>query len=151
MVESSSNLILFFLITLHHYNSQLHHDIPDTIRWPLLVFFATSGVVGVVYGFISPEWPLTQLSVGLTGKLAFYTGYCHHLSSAGRMMVSGAYYICLQYGSEIFPTVIRGQVRSLTICTPYLVFCTPNTLLLPFKASSSLLKSYFIMIIRGSR
>jgi len=24
-------------------------------------------------------------------------------------MVSGAYYICLQYGSEIFPTVIRGQ------------------------------------------
>ena len=26
------------------------------------------------------------------------------------MMVSGAYYICLQYGSEIFPTVIRGQV-----------------------------------------
>ena len=25
------------------------------------------------------------------------------------MMVSGAYYICLQYGSEIFPTVIGGQ------------------------------------------
>jgi len=62
-------------------------------RWPLLVFFATSGIAGVVYGFISPEWPLTLLSVGLTG----------------RMMVSGAYYICLQYGSEIFPTVIRGQ------------------------------------------
>ena len=39
----------------------------DILRWPLLVFFATSGVVGVVYGFISPEWPLTQLSVGLTG------------------------------------------------------------------------------------
>ena len=39
----------------------------DIFRWPLLVFFATSGVVGVVYGFISPEWPLTQLSVGLTG------------------------------------------------------------------------------------
>ena len=37
-------------------------------RWPLLVFFATSGVVGVVYGFISPEWPLTLLSVGLTGE-----------------------------------------------------------------------------------
>lgn len=42
--------------------------IHDTLRWPLLVFFATSGVVGVVYGFISPEWPLTQLSVGLTGE-----------------------------------------------------------------------------------
>jgi len=62
-------------------------------RWPCLIFFATSGIAGVVYGFISPEWPLTLLSVGLTG----------------RMMVSGAYYICLQYGSEIFPTVIRGQ------------------------------------------
>ena len=62
---------MFFFITLP-YNSHLHHDIHDTLRWPLLVFFATSGVVGVVYGFISPEWPLTQLSVGLTGKLAFY-------------------------------------------------------------------------------
>ena len=30
------------------------------------------------------------------------------------MMVSGAYYICLQYGSEIFPTVIRGQGVALT-------------------------------------
>ena len=29
-------------------------------------------------------------------------------------MVSGAYYICLQYGSEIFPTVIRGQGVALT-------------------------------------
>ena len=38
------------------------------VRWPLLVFFATSGIAGVVYGFISPEWPLTLLSVGLTGK-----------------------------------------------------------------------------------
>ena len=38
-------------------------------RWPLLVFFATSGIAGVVYGFISEEWPLTLLSVGLTGKI----------------------------------------------------------------------------------
>ena len=27
----------------------------------------------------------------------------------GRMTVNGAYFICLQYSSEIFPTVIRGQ------------------------------------------
>ena len=39
-------------------------------RWPCLIFFATSGIAGVVYGFISPEWPLTLLSVGLTGILA---------------------------------------------------------------------------------
>ena len=44
------------------------------------MFFTVSGVAGVVYGLISEEWPLTLLSVGLTG----------------RMMVSAAYYICLQ-------------------------------------------------------
>ena len=100
----------------------LHVPSHHVARWPLLVFFTVSGVAGVVYGLISEEWPLTLLSVGLTG----------------RMMVSAAYYICLQvwrvfskynevgssfaysyehlkngvylqYGSEIFPTVIRGQ------------------------------------------
>ena len=86
----------------------------DIFRWPLLVFFATSGVVGVVYGFISPEWPLTQLSVGLTGETRADIELQVTNVTAGRMMVSGAYYICLQYGSEIFPTVIRGQVSEAT-------------------------------------
>ena len=33
------------------------------------------------------------------------------MSSAmfGRMFATGAYYICLQYASEIFPTSIRGS------------------------------------------
>ena len=78
------------------------------------MFFATSGVVGVVYGFISPEWPLTQLSVGLTGETRADIELQVTMLSLGRMMVSGAYYICLQYGSEIFPTVIRGQVSEAT-------------------------------------
>ena len=60
-------------------NVPSHH----VARWPLLVFFTVSGVAGVVYGLISEEWPLTLLSVGLTG----------------RMMVSAAYYICLQVWS----------------------------------------------------
>ena len=40
--------------------------------------------------------------------------FCWRKHYQGRMMVSGAYYICLQYGSEIFPTVIRGQGVALT-------------------------------------
>ena len=68
----------------------------------------------MVYGFISPEWPLTQLSVGLTGETRADIELQVTNVTAGRMMVSGAYYICLQYGSEIFPTVIRGQVRDAT-------------------------------------
>ena len=37
------------------------------------------------------------------------------MSSAmfGRMFATGAYYICLQYASEIFPTSIRGSGLSL--------------------------------------
>ena len=33
----------------------------------------------------------------------------------GRMTVNGAYFICLQYSSEIFPTVIRGQGVGLVL------------------------------------
>ena len=84
-------------------------------RWPLLIFFATSGLAGVVYGFISPEWPLTVLSVGLIG----------------RMMVNAAYFICLQYGSEIFPTVIRGQgVALCEIVGGFAIFLSPTVVYL---------------------
>jgi len=62
-------------------------------RWPLLFLFTCSGICGVVYGFIPDDLPRVSLTVGLIG----------------RMTVNGAYFICLQYSSEIFPTVIRGQ------------------------------------------
>jgi len=91
-------------------------------RWPLLIFFATSGLAGVVYGLISPEWPLTVLSVGLIG----------------RMMVNAAYFICLQYGSEIFPTVIRGQgVALCEIVGGFAIFLSPSVVYLA-KVSSIL-------------
>lgn len=81
----------------------------------MLIFFATSGLAGVVYGFISPEWPLTLLSVGLIG----------------RMMVNAAYFICLQYGSEIFPTVIRGQgVALCEIVGGFAIFLSPTVVYL---------------------
>ena len=62
-------------------------------RWPLLFFFLVSGTCGVTYGALPREWPLLRLASGLVAKLA----------------VTGAYYICQQYSSEIFPTVVRGQ------------------------------------------
>lgn len=84
-------------------------------RWPLLFLFATSGVAGVVYGFIPVDWHLTSLSVGLIG----------------RMTVNGAYFICLQYGSEIFPTVIRGQGIALCeIVGGIAIFLSPTVVYL---------------------
>ena len=62
-------------------------------RWPLLAFFLVSGFCGVVYGIVPADNQTLQLSVGLMGK----------------MTVTGAYYICQQYSSEVFPTVVRGQ------------------------------------------
>jgi len=84
-------------------------------RWPLLFLFSTSGFAGVVYGFIPVEWQLTSLSVGLIG----------------RMTVNGAYFICLQYGSEIFPTVIRGQGIALCeIVGGIAIFLSPTVVYL---------------------
>ena len=62
-------------------------------RWPLLFLFTCSGICGVAYGFVPNDLPMVSLTVGLIG----------------RMTCNGAYFICLQYSSEIFPTVIRGQ------------------------------------------
>merc|ERR1719474_385231 len=80
-------------------------------RWPLLLLFFTSGVCGVMYGFIPVEWYLTSLTVALIG----------------RMTVTAAYFICLQYGSEIFPTVIRGQgVAMCEILGGFAIFLSPS-------------------------
>ena len=57
------------------------------------MFFLISGICGVVYGALPEDNATLQLSVGLMGKMA----------------VTGAYYICQQYSSEVFPTVVRGQ------------------------------------------
>lgn len=80
-------------------------------RWPLLFLFFTSGVCGVVYGFIPVEYYLTSLTVALTG----------------RMTVTAAYFISLQYSSEIFPTVIRGQgVAMCEILGGVAIFLSPS-------------------------
>ena len=78
----------------------LHVPSHHVARWPLLVFFTVSGVAGVVYGLISEEWPLTLLSVGLTG----------------RMMVSAAYYICLQVW-RVFSKYNEAQALHILMST----------------------------------
>ena len=47
------------------------------------------------------------------------------------MTVNGAYFICLQYGSEIFPTVIRGQgVALCEILGGVAIFLSPTVVYL---------------------
>ena len=70
------------------------------------------------------------------------------------MMVSGAYYICLQYGSEIFPTVIRGQgVALCEIVGGIAIFISPLVVYLVsiyktfLKAIISIVKAKFSPIL----
>lgn len=65
-------------------------------RWTLFACFLASGAMSIFY--VSTPSDLTHLA--LTFALL------------GRMFATGAYYICLQYSSEIFPTTIRGSGMS---------------------------------------
>jgi len=65
-------------------------------RWTLFTCFLASGAMCIFY--VSTPSDLTH--VALT------------LALLGRMFATGAYYICLQYSSEIFPTAIRGSGMS---------------------------------------
>jgi len=65
-------------------------------RWTLFTCFLASGAMSIFY--VSTPSDLTH--VALT------------LALLGRMFATGAYYICLQYSSEIFPTSIRGSGMS---------------------------------------
>jgi len=62
-------------------------------RWTLLALFICSGLCSLSGGAIPSDLPLIGLTVALVG----------------RMTANGAFFICLQYSSEIFPTVIRGK------------------------------------------
>lgn len=84
-------------------------------RWPLLVLFATSGLCGMAYGFVPEDYPWVSMTVALVGRLT----------------VNAAYFICLQYGSEIFPTVIRGQgIAMCEIVGGIAIFLSPSVVYL---------------------
>jgi len=84
-------------------------------RWPLLFLFTCSGVCGIMSGFIPADLPMLSLTVSLIG----------------RMTVTGAFFTCLQYSSEIFPTVIRGQgVAMCEIVGGIAIFLSPTVVYL---------------------
>jgi hypothetical protein len=92
-------------------------------RWPLLFLFTTSGICGMAYGFVPEDWHLVSLTVALVG----------------RMTVTAAYFICLQYSSEIFPTVIRGQGIALCeIVGGVAIFLSPSVVYLVSPHSTTL-------------
>lgn len=63
------------------------------------------------------------------------------------MMVSGAYYICLQYGSEIFPTVIRGQgVALCEIVGGIAIFISPLVVYLVCRLSFLIFDNKILII-----
>ncbi|KAF0287841.1 Solute carrier family 22 member 13 [Amphibalanus amphitrite] len=67
-------------------------------KWPMALFFVSSGTCGVLYALLRDVLPSgLRLALGLMG----------------RMLIMGAYSTCLQYGPELFPTVIRGQSLAL--------------------------------------
>ncbi|KAK4289551.1 hypothetical protein Pmani_037484 [Petrolisthes manimaculis] len=62
-------------------------------KGPLVVAYWTSALAGFVYAVVPQGTDWLVLTMGLLG----------------RGSITGAYYISLQYGPEIFPTVVRGQ------------------------------------------
>jgi len=66
-------------------------------RWTLFTAFLAAGAASIFYAFVPPDMESLRMSSAMFG----------------RMFATGAYYICLQYASEIFPTSIRGSGLSL--------------------------------------
>lgn len=62
-------------------------------RWTLFIAFLAAGAASLFYAFVPPAMESLRMSSAMFG----------------RMFATGAYYICLQYASEIFPTSIRGS------------------------------------------
>lgn len=67
-------------------------------RRPLTSAFLLSGLAGFVYAFVPADMEWLILTLALVG----------------RATITGAYYITLQYGPEVFPTVVRGQGVALS-------------------------------------
>jgi len=62
-------------------------------RWTLFTAFLAAGAASIFYAFVPADNESLRMSSAMFG----------------RMFATGAYYICLQYASEIFPTSIRGS------------------------------------------
>eukprot|EP00096_Caligus_rogercresseyi_P005493 TRINITY_DN21053_c0_g1_i1.p1 TRINITY_DN21053_c0_g1~~TRINITY_DN21053_c0_g1_i1.p1 ORF type:complete len:227 (-),score=22.41 TRINITY_DN21053_c0_g1_i1:143-787(-) len=67
-------------------------------RLVIAILLLLSGISSISYGFAPTEFETYKLCIAL----------------AGRIFITGAYYISLLYASEIFPTEIRG--KGMAIC-----------------------------------
>lgn len=84
-------------------------------RWTLFALFLAAGSFSLVHGFLPATFPLVTLTVALLS----------------RMTVTGTFFICLQYASEIFPTVIRGKgVALCEIVGGIAIFLSPTIIYL---------------------
>ena len=89
-------------------------------RWTLFIMFFAAGAASLFYAFVPSDMESLRMSSAMFG----------------RMFATGAYYICLQYASEIFPTSIRGS--GLSACeiiggiglfmSPWIVYLVGNSL-----------------------
>lgn len=62
-------------------------------RKPLILAFFMAGIASLLYTVLPQDVTWLVLSTALVGRAS----------------ITGAYYITLQYGPEVFPTVVRGQ------------------------------------------
>ena len=85
------SMLLFLLVCFKY----LHFEIMICYKHNYVLSLATIGFKTCGYSFLDME--------SLRMSSAMF----------GRMFATGAYYICLQYASEIFPTSIRGSGLSL--------------------------------------
>ena len=120
-------------------------------RWTLFIAFLAAGAASLFYAFVPPGMSITKVYFHMYQNRAKWKHSCNNnhyfmflilameslrMSSAmfGRMFATGAYYICLQYASEIFPTSIRGS--GLSACeiiggiglfmSPWIVYLVRN-------------------------
>ena len=78
-------------------------------RWTLLVLFICSGLCCLSSGFIALPQVFNFLGKNFVNIWVILPQISIIVALIARMAANGAFNVCLQYSSEIFPTVIRGK------------------------------------------
>jgi len=87
-------------------------------KWTLFICFLASGAMSIFYVSTPSGIHHHSSCIAFHFKINFYplpldlTHVALTLALLGRMFATGAYYVCLQYSSEIIPTSIRGSGMS---------------------------------------
>lgn len=105
-------------------------------RLPLVVAFLLSAIAGFIYAVVPADLEWVVLVVALLGRTS----------------ITGAYYITLQYGPEIFPTEVRGQGVALSeTLGGVAIFISPMVVYLgEFKRTAPLLVFAGLSVLGGA-